>query len=83
MSMYLRPLTRNDHGLNEISNVAQNNTEALHTTTLTPFGIHRLDLHTLQHWILHRAAARLEDGSAVVLAGSLQHLAGSAYRIAP
>lgn len=61
-------LTRRDHSLNEISNIAQDDTEALLATPLASFGVHRLDLHALQHWLLDNAAIRLEDAPATNLA---------------
>lgn len=56
--------TGRDHGLNEILDVAQNHTEALHWIRITRFGLHGFDLHALQHRELYRAAAGAEDAPA-------------------
>lgn len=69
-------LTSRDHGLDEISYVTQDNTKALDTATFSAFGIHRFDLHALQHWVFQRGAIGLEDAPVAVLAGSLPDFAG-------
>jgi hypothetical protein len=58
---YARRTGRN-HGLNEVADVAQHDTEALHCIWLARLGLHRLDLYALQYRFLYYTAAGLEDG---------------------
>ena len=57
-------LTRCDHCLNEVTDVTQYDTEALHWIRLARLGLHSLDLHALKDRVLHEAATGLEDAPA-------------------
>ena len=71
-------LTRRDHGLDEISDVTQDNTKALDAAALSAFGFHRFDLHALQHWVFYGRAIGFEDAPVAVLAGGLlPHFVGA------
>lgn len=74
-------LTCRDHSLDEISDVTQDNAKALYTSSVA-FGIHRLDLHTLQHRLLHETAVGFEDAPAAMLAAFLCYVL-RAYLMAP
>lgn len=53
--------TRCKHRLNEIPDIAQDDTKPLHRIRVSSFGFHRLDLDTLHDRFLHDASTGLED----------------------
>jgi len=52
--------TSRNHRLDEVSDVAQNDTETLHRVCIASLGLHSLDLHALQHRALDEAAVWLK-----------------------
>jgi hypothetical protein len=50
--------------LDEVADIAQHDTEALYWIRVTRLWLHGLDLHALQDWVLHEAAAGFENAPA-------------------